>query len=84
VHKAQGSEAQTVIFPIRKSRLLDKSLVYTAITRAQSQCKILGDYEAFKFAVTNPPKATNRLVGLNVALDISLGKGGEPNSSKAS
>lgn len=68
VHKAQGSEAQTIIFPIRKSKLLDKSLIYTAITRAQSQCKILGDYEAFKFAVTNPPKATNRLVGLNIAL----------------
>jgi exodeoxyribonuclease V alpha subunit len=51
-----------------QSKLLDKSLVYTAITRAQSRCHILGDYEAFKIAVMNPPKATARLVGLGVAL----------------
>jgi exodeoxyribonuclease V alpha subunit len=69
VHKAQGSQAQTIIFPVRKSRLLDKSLVYTAITRAQSRCDILGDYEAFEVAVTSPSKATDRLVGLNVALE---------------
>lgn len=72
VHKAQGSEAPTIIFPVRKSRLLDKSLAYTAITRAKSRCKILGDYEAFKSAVSSPPKSRNRLVGLNVALEKSL------------
>jgi exodeoxyribonuclease V alpha subunit len=72
VHKAQGSQFQTVIFPVRKSRLLDKSLVYTAITRAQSRCHILGDYEAFEVAVKNPSKATDRLVGLSVALEKAI------------
>jgi len=71
VHKAQGSEFQTVIFPVRKSRLLDKSLVYTAITRAQSRCHLLGDYEAFEVAIKNPSKAKARLVGLSVALEQS-------------
>jgi exodeoxyribonuclease V alpha subunit len=71
VHKAQGSEFQTVIFPVRKSRLLDKSLVYTAITRAQSRCYLLGDYEAFEVAIKNPSKAKARLVGLSVALEQS-------------
>jgi len=71
VHKAQGSQAHTIIFPVRKSRLLDKSLVYTAITRAQSRCHILGDYEAFEVAVKSPSKATSRVVGLSVALEQS-------------
>lgn len=71
VHKAQGSQAKTIIFPIRKSKLLDKSLVYTAITRAQSRCHILGDYEAFEVAVKNPSKASARCVGLSVALEQS-------------
>lgn len=72
VHKAQGSEFQSIVFPIRQSKLLDKSLVYTAITRAQSRCQIIGDYEAFEAACISPGKAFQRCVGLGVALDQAL------------
>jgi len=44
VHKAQGSEYDTVLFclPDRKVRNLQRDLVYTAITRAQNQLFIHG------------------------------------------
>lgn len=50
VHKAQGSQYRRVIFPClaRDSyALLDRSLIYTAITRTQEQCVVLGQYSAF-------------------------------------
>ncbi len=34
VHKAQGSQFQRVIIPVLPSLLLDRTLVYTALTRA--------------------------------------------------
>ncbi|WP_449288416.1 ATP-dependent DNA helicase [Marinobacter salarius] len=73
VHKAQGSQFPRVIFPIRRSRLLDRSLVYTAITRAQTLCDIHGDRVAFEEACTTASKAHARCVGLAVALENALG-----------
>ena len=35
IHKAQGSQFPRIIVPVRHSRLLDRTLLYTAITRAQ-------------------------------------------------
>lgn len=37
VHKSQGSQFRRVIVPVRKSRLLDRTFIYTAVTRAQVQ-----------------------------------------------
>lgn len=51
VHKAQGSQFPRVIMPIVRSRLLDRSMLYTAITRAQEQVVLLGDRRAFEQAV---------------------------------
>ena len=34
VHKAQGASFRRVVIPIQRTRLLDRSLVYMAITRA--------------------------------------------------
>jgi exodeoxyribonuclease V alpha subunit len=36
VHKAQGSQFQRVIIPVVWSRLLDRTLIYTALTRCRS------------------------------------------------
>lgn len=68
VHKAQGSQWQRVIVPITCSRLLDRTLVYTAVTRAQRQVVLVGDDEAARDAVLAPPKAEGRNIGLDVAV----------------
>jgi hypothetical protein len=51
VHKAQGSQWPRVIVPLTGHRLLDRTLIYTAVTRAQRQVLIVGDEAAAKAAV---------------------------------
>ena len=55
IHKSQGSEYNTVIVPILNSAyiMLQRNLVYTAITRARERCIIIGDKQALYAAVTN-------------------------------
>lgn len=64
IHKAQGSEWPIVIVPIVHSRLLDRSLIYTAITRAQQQVLLLGDEAAAGTAVAKNTRASQRSTGL--------------------
>lgn len=64
VHKAQGSQFQRIIVPVRRSRILDRTFVYTAVTRAQVQVILVGDSLAIKAAINAPPKAFSRKVGL--------------------
>lgn len=66
VHKAQGSQWRRIIVPVTKSRLLDRTLLYTAITRAQ--VLLVGDVTAAREAVLGAPRAAMR----NVALDLHL------------
>ena len=49
IHKSQGSEFPVVILPITRSshRMLQRNLVYTAITRAKSKLILLGEKAAF-------------------------------------
>ncbi|XYJ10454.1 AAA family ATPase [Telluria sp. B2] len=72
IHKAQGSQWPKVIVALSGSRLLDRTLIYTAITRAQSQVIIIGDVEAARVAVVSPPRATARLVALGDLLRDDL------------
>ena len=55
IHKSQGSEFPVVILPITRSshRMLQRNLVYTAITRAKSKLILLGEKVAFDYAVKN-------------------------------
>lgn len=55
IHKSQGSEFQVVILPITSSshRMLQRNLIYTAITRAKSKLILLGQVRAFDYAVQN-------------------------------
>ncbi|EGJ42535.1 ATP-dependent RecD-like DNA helicase [Streptococcus sanguinis] len=55
IHKSQGSEFPVVILPITKSshRMLQRNLIYTAITRAKSKLILLGEKVAFDYAVKN-------------------------------
>lgn len=54
VHKAQGSQYRrvTVVLPPPDSPLLTRELLYTAITRAQEEVRIVGTEEAVRTAVS--------------------------------
>lgn len=68
IHKAQGSAFKRIIVPITPSRLLDRTLLYTAITRTEQQVILVGDWKAAKQAALNPPHAKSRRVALKYLL----------------
>lgn len=72
VHKSQGSQFRRVIIPVMKSKVLDRTFVYTALTRAQVQVIFIGDVDAVKEAVALPPRAFSRKVGLKAMLEEAL------------
>lgn len=49
VHKSQGSQYRKVIMAVlaRDAFTLDRSLVYTGVTRTRAECVVIGDYHAF-------------------------------------
>lgn len=71
-HKAQGSQWPRVIVCITGNRLLDRTLVYTAVTRAQQQVIIVGDVVAARKAVEAVPKAYQRQVALGLLTQQQL------------
>lgn len=81
IHKSQGSEFPVVILPITRQsgRMLQRNLIYTAITRAKSKLVMLGEIAAFDYAVHNEgpnviPTSSNVLNKLIHKLLISLSK----------
>ena len=52
IHKSQGSEFPVVFLPITSAskRMLERNLIYTAITRAKSKLILLGELQAFDYA----------------------------------
>jgi len=62
VHSAQGSQFDTVIIVLESSRILDRTWVYTALTRAVSRVVFVGDKDAFDRAVREAPHAHQRNV----------------------
>ncbi len=70
VHKAQGSQWPRIIIPVTDSKFLDRTLLYTAITRSQQQVILVGNADAARRAVMAPPRAQER----NVMLDLVLAK----------
>ena len=55
IHKSQGSEFELVLMPICMSyyRMLYRKLIYTGITRAKQKLILVGEKEAFIYAVSN-------------------------------
>jgi exodeoxyribonuclease V alpha subunit len=55
IHKSQGSEYPAVIIPIfmQHFTLLQRNLLYTAITRAKKLCILIGQPRAIGMAVKN-------------------------------
>lgn len=55
IHKSQGSEYPAVIIPIfmQHFTLLQRNLIYTAITRAKKLCILIGQPKAIAMAIKN-------------------------------
>ncbi|NMF87457.1 AAA family ATPase [Aromatoleum petrolei] len=64
VHKAQGSQFPRVLIPVYAARNLDRTMLYTAMTRAKTQVILVGDVEVAHRAVEAPPHASHRQVAL--------------------
>jgi exodeoxyribonuclease V alpha subunit len=69
VHKAQGSEFPAVVMPIvtQHYTMLQRNLLYTAITRARQLCVLAGSRRAINMAVRN-----NRVAQRFTALEWRL------------
>jgi exodeoxyribonuclease V alpha subunit len=65
VHKAQGSEFPAVVLPVvtQHYTMLQRNLLYTAITRARQLCVLAGSRRAIGMAVRNN-KVAERFSGL--------------------
>ena len=55
-----------------RNTTLDRTLLYTAVTRAQTQVILVGDVAAAKAAVEAPPHASLRQVALGSMLNEIL------------
>ncbi|HEX9038312.1 MAG TPA: ATP-dependent RecD-like DNA helicase [Ktedonobacterales bacterium] len=69
IHRAQGSEYPCVVIPLVTQHylLLQRTLLYTAITRAKRLCVVVGDPRALRHAVENSARAA-RNTGLAARL----------------
>lgn len=69
VHKAQGSEFPVVVTPVVTAHylMLQRNLLYTAITRARQLCVLVGSRRAIGIAVGN-----NKVAHRHTALDWRL------------
>jgi len=70
IHKSQGSEYPVVIIPIlnEASIMLQRNLIYTAITRAKEKVVIVGQKEAFFRAIHRVEESKrNTVLGMLIA-----------------
>lgn len=72
IHKSQGSQFKMVILPLvpQFSRMLQRNLLYTAVTRAEKMLILLGDIQSFERSVTN--ESVNRQTTLKKRLQQVL------------
>jgi exodeoxyribonuclease V alpha subunit len=71
VHKSQGSEYPAIVLPLTREHfmLLQRNLLYTAITRARRLCVLVGQLRALELAVRND-RVAQRNTGLAERLKI--------------
>jgi exodeoxyribonuclease V alpha subunit len=75
VHKAQGSEADDVVFvlPDTAIPLLTRALVYTALTRSRRSVVVCGGPEVLAAGVARPPTRSSGVAERLAALDVRRG-----------
>ena len=71
IHKSQGSEFPVVVIPLMRQHfvMLQRNLLYTAITRARKKVFIVGDETAWKIAVKNS-RAAKRQTFLKRRIEV--------------
>lgn len=69
IHKSQGSEYPAVVIPLHTQHwvMLQRNLLYTAVTRARKLVCIVGSHKALRRAVANATRA-GRFTGLTLFL----------------
>ena len=69
IHKSQGSEYPAVVIPLAMQHylLLERNLIYTAVTRGKKLVTIIGQPKALGMAVRNL-NANRRLTNLTARL----------------
>jgi exodeoxyribonuclease V alpha subunit len=70
VHKAQGSAFRTVIIPVVPGRLLDRAMLYTAVTRGRERVVLVGDVALARQVIAAPARAGLRLQALDIEAGI--------------
>lgn len=75
VHKAQGSEYPVVLIPITTMhyKLLRRTLLYTAITRAKFLCVLIGSRRAVSIAINQIDGTTRQTAVLSWIRDMLAG-----------
>tara|TARA_B110000211_G_scaffold136954_1_gene156689 strand:- start:1380 stop:3623 length:2244 start_codon:yes stop_codon:yes gene_type:complete len=74
VHKAQGSQFKRIIIVLTNDSMLDRSWLYTAITRAESYVDIVGPKSKLLRAIGTTSKATKRSTNLQELLNRNFVK----------
>ncbi len=68
VHKSQGSEFdETIISCIVKSGFVERSMIYTALTRTKRLCVLVGDRSVYHEAVASLKRADTIRTGLMIS-----------------
>jgi exodeoxyribonuclease V alpha subunit len=73
IHKSQGSEYPVVVVPVMTNHfvMLNRNLIYTAITRARKLCVLVADPRALRIAVSEDRREA-RLTRLSTRLSAPL------------
>lgn len=67
IHKSQGSEYDaTIICSVVQSNFIERSMIYTALTRSKKLCLIVGDQEVARAAVAKPNRSETLCVGFKI------------------
>ncbi|WP_245445378.1 ATP-dependent DNA helicase [Agrobacterium rosae] len=64
VHKAQGSAFKRVIIPVVRSKLLDRTMLYTAITRGIETVVLVGDSDLINEIIAAAPASLQRTTAI--------------------
>ena len=80
IHKSQGSEYPVVIVPLLKSHfvMLQRNLLYTALTRGKKSVFLVGEPAAYAMAVRNSVSKTRCTHLREKTLDALSGQPGPP------
>lgn len=63
-----------VVIPIAPSRLLDRSLIYTAVTRAGDQVVLIGDIAGLRAIADLVGEHPRRIAGLRAAFEAYMAR----------